>query len=118
MSSILTATKNTLEELARSAEIPMEGAYYGACRDKNLKEWNYFVFNRKKTDKASNRVDYQTFYQVHVVHEDYIPEGYIHKVQKQKATADPVEYNYTFKNNTDMVVEIATITLFHPEKRC
>ena len=127
MSSILTATKNTLEELARSAEIPMEGAYTGACRDKTLKEWNYFVFNRKKTDKASNRVDYQTFYQVHVVHEDYIPEGYIQKVietleaqkgAKLKATADPVEYNYTFKNNTDMVVEIATITLFHPEKRC
>lgn len=69
MSSILTATKNTLEELARSTEVPMAGAYYGACREKNLKEWNYFVFNRKKTDKASNRVDYQTFYQVHVVHE-------------------------------------------------
>lgn len=125
MSSILTATKNTLEELARSTEVPMAGAYYGACREKNLKEWNYFVFNRKKTDKASNRVDYQTFYQVHVVHEDYIPEGYIQKVietleaqkdAKLKATADPVEYNYTFKNNTDMVVEIATITLFHPEK--
>ena len=85
------------------------------------------MFNRKKMDKASNRVDYQTFYQVHVVHEDYIPEGYIQKVietleaqkdAKLKATADPVEYNYTFKNNTDMVVEIATITLFHPEKRC
>ena len=40
------------------------------------------------------------------------------KDAKLKATADPVEYNYTFKNNTDMVVEIATITLFHPEKRC
>ena len=127
MSSVLKTTKNTLKELAKSTEVPMAGAYYGACRGKNLKEWNYFVFNRKKTDKASNRVDYQTFYQVHVVHEDYIPEGYIQKViealeaqkgAKLKATEDPVEYNYTFKNNTDAVAEIATITLFHPEKRC
>ena len=127
MSSILTATKNTLEELARSAEVPMAGAYYGACREKNLEAWNYFVFNRKTTEKSSNRLDYQTFYQVHVVHEDYIPEGYIQKVvealeeqkeAKMKATAEPIEYNYTFKNNTDMVVEIATITMFHPEKRC
>ena len=38
MSSILTATKNTLEELARSTEVPMAGAYYGACREKNLKD--------------------------------------------------------------------------------
>lgn len=127
MSSILTATKNTLQELAKDAEVPMAGAYYGACREKSLEAWNYFVFNRKKTDKSSNRMDYQTTYQVHVVHEDYIPEGYIEKVietleaqkgAKLKATADPIEYNYTFKNNTDMVVEIATITLFHPEKRC
>lgn len=42
----------------------------------------------------------------------------VQKGAKLKATADPIEYNYTFKNNTDMVVEIATITLFHPEKRC
>lgn len=127
MSSILTVTQGTLQELAKSSDVPMAGAYYGACREKNLDAWNYFVFNRKNTGKSTNRMDYQTTYQVHVVHEDYIPEGYIENViqvleaqkgAKLKATSDPIEYNYTFKGNTDMVVEIATITLFHPEKRC
>ena len=127
MSSILTETQNTLRELAKDEAVPMAGAYYGACRDKKLEEWNYFVFNRVKTQKSSNKMDYQTFYQVHIVHEDFIPEGYVQKViealeaqknAKLKATSEPVTYDYTFKGKTDMVVEIATITLFHPEKRC
>jgi hypothetical protein len=126
--SVLNETKKTLETLAKSPDVPMCGAYYGACNEPDLKEWNYFVFNRKVTEKSSNKKDYQTFYQVHVVHEDYIPEGYIEQViqvlekqgdgAKLKSTNDPIEYRYTFKGKTNMVVEIATITLFHPEKRC
>ena len=108
----------------------MEGVWYGACREKQLDKWNYFVFNRWKTTKNNqSRADFQTFYQVHVVHEDYIPEGYVETVikaleaqddpgTKLKATADDITYSYTFKGNTNMVVEIANITFFHPEKRC
>ena len=74
-------------------------------------------------------MDYQTFYQVHIIHEDFIPEGYVEKViealcqkdesgTKLRPTNDDVTYDYTFKGNTGMVVEIAHITLYHPEKRC
>lgn len=126
--SILDATKETLNELCSEPDVPMEGAWYGACAERDLDNWNYFVFNRKKTTKASNRLDFQTFYQVHIIHEDYIPEGYVEKViealekqgngAKLKATSDDIEYRYTFKGKTNMVIEIATITLYHPEKRC
>ena len=125
--SILNETEKTLKRLAKSPDVPMQGAWYGACRKKGLDEWNYFVFNRKKTTKSSNRLDFQTFYEVHIVHEDYIPEGYIETVvralesqsdgAKLKCTSDDIVYDYIFKGNTEMVVEIATITLFHPEKR-
>ena len=37
---------------------------------------------------------------------------------KLRPTNDDVTYDYTFKGNTGMVVEIAHITLYHPEKRC
>lgn len=129
--SVLDRIESTLTALAGADEVPMEGVWYGACREKELKYWNYFVFNRSRTTKNNqgSKVDLQTFYQVHVVHEDYIPEGYIETVisalqdqampgTKLKITNDDIQYNYTFKGNTNMVVEIATITLYHPEKRC
>ncbi len=129
MSSVLNRIRDTLNGL-KDGDVKMEGVWYGACREKQLDNWNYFVFNRWKTTKNNqSRADFQTFYQVHVVHEDYIPEGYIETVikaleeqagpgTKLKATADDIPYNYIFKGNTNMVVEIATITVFHPEKRC
>lgn len=127
---ILKATRESLEELAADKDIPMQGVWYGACRAKSLAEWNYFVFRRGNTTKSSNKVDMQTTYKVSIIHEDYIPEGYVQNViakleaqsqscagAKLKATSDPIDYNYTFKGNTDVVVEIATITFVHPEKR-
>lgn len=129
--SVLDRIRTTLTALSADTEVPMAGVWYGACREKELKNWNYFVFNRQKTSKNNqgSKVDLQTFYQVHVVHEDYIPEGYVETViqalqeqadsgTKLKLTNDDIQYNYTFKGNTNMVVEIATITLYHPEKRC
>lgn len=129
--SVLDRIRKTLTTLAEDTEVPMAGVWYGACREKELKYWNYFVFNRQRTTKNNqgSKVDLQTFYQVHVVHEDYIPEGYIETVinallekdesgTKLKMTNEDIQYDYTFKGNTNMVVEIATITLYHPEKRC
>ena len=129
--SVLDRIRSTLNTLAGDKDIPMSGVWYGACREKELKYWNYFVFNRLRTTKNNqgSKVDLQTFYQVHVVHEDYIPEGYIETVinallekdesgTKLKMTNEDIQYDYTFKGNTNMVVEIATITLYHPEKRC
>lgn len=126
--TLLDATKESLINLAADPEVPMVGVWYGACQAEKLDHWNYFVFNRDKTTKSSNRMDVQTYLQVHIVHEDYIPEGYVEKVietleaqkapHKLKLTSNDIEYNYTFKSNTNMVVEMATITFYHPEKRC
>lgn len=130
--SVLNRISDILTELSHDAEIPMEGVWYGECRAKSLDRWNYFVFNRLKTAKksATTQNDYQTFYQVHIIHEDYIPEGYVERVIealtakdtetgiKIRPTNDDVTYDYTFKGSTNMVVEIATITVFRPEKRC
>ena len=130
--SVLDRIRKTLETLCQDTEVPMQGVWYGACREKSLKTWDYFVFNRLKTAKksATTQNDYQTFYQVHIIHENYIPEGFVERVIealtakdtetgiKIRPTNDDVVYNYTFKGSTDMVVEIATITVFRPEKRC
>ena len=130
MSSVLNRVRRTLEGMCADKDIPMCGVWYGACREKQLDFWNYFVFRRLKTTKNNtSRMDYQTFYQVHIIHEDYIPEGYVERVieelckkdaesgVKLRPTNDDVVYDYTFKGSTGMVVEVATITLYHPETR-
>lgn len=130
--SVLNRISDILTELSHDAEIPMEGVWYGACREKSLDRWNYFVFNRLKTAKksATTQNDYQTFYQIHIIHEDYIPEGYVERVIealtakdeetgiKIRPTNDDVTYDYIFKGTTTMVVEMAHITVYRPEKRC
>lgn len=129
MSSVLNRIRRTLTDLS-AGDVKMEGVWYGACSEKQLEYWNYFVFNRWKTSRRNaSKIDFQTSYQVHVIHEDYIPEGFVEKVvealeapdesgTKLRATGDDITYNYIFKSNTNMVVEIATITLYHPKKRC
>lgn len=130
--SVLDRIRSTLETLCQDTEVPMQGAWYGSCRADSLDRWNYFVFNRLKTAKksATTQNDYQTFYQVHIIHEDYIPEGYVERVIealtakdeetgiKIRPTNDDVTYDYIFKGTTTMVVEMAHITVFRPEKRC
>lgn len=127
--TILDRIRTTLEMLAQDPDEPMTGGvHYGACRSSYLDRWDYFVFNRAKTVKASNRCDLNTRYQVHIIHEDFIPEGYVQRVidaleaqsepgTKLKSTDTDITYDYVFKQNTDMVCEVATIEFVHPEKR-
>lgn len=130
MSSVIKRIRKTLEKMCADGTNPMRGVWYGACNEKSLPEWNYFVFKRRITTKSkgTNRVDLQTYYDVHIIHEDAIPEGYVKKVidalqaqdesgTKLKLTDDDITYDYTFKGSTNMVVEIATMTFVHPEKR-
>ena len=129
MSSVLKRIRRTLDGLL-GGDAGMAGTYYGACNERELDHWNYFVFNRRVTTKRNaSRQDYQTFFEVHIVHEDYIPEGYVEAVvaaleaedesgTKLRATDDDIRYDYIFKGNTDVVVEMATITVSHPSKRC
>lgn len=125
--STLNRIRDILKELM-DGEVKMEGVYYGACQEDNMEKWNYFVFNRKTTSRSGpSGVHWQTYYEVHIIHEDYIPEGYVEQVVAKlqetdgsgirlKVTGDNIPYDYTFKGSTNLVVEIATITLTRPEK--
>lgn len=128
--TVLERIRATLEGLLADEQVPMKAVGYGGTTVKEYECWNYFVFNRiKRTKNNKSRMDRQTFYEVHIVHEDFIPEGYIDRViealeaesdpgTKLRQTDDDVVFNYTRKGKTDLVVEIATVTFYHPEKRC
>lgn len=125
--SVLNTIEDALSALMEEyPELQMEKAYYGQCSETKLKFWNYFVYGRKQSVEASNKRDLQHEFVVNIIHEDYIPEGLVEKViealQNQdnetiRRTTDPITYTYLLKGNTNMVVEIATITFYRPHKR-
>ena len=114
--TLLDTIKTTLETLAADTEYPMSGGvYYGVCTATTLAEWNYFVFGRRRVT-PSNHKSYTDHFEVHIVHEDYIAEGYVLDVVKTIKTAIPgcslddnIEYEYTTKSDTNVIVEVATL---------
>lgn len=127
---MLNELKEILKSLDETTGVVNAGVYYGMCNRKDLDEWNYIVFNRKDTGKSGKTaaVGFSEYFEVHIVHEDYIPEGYVYdvirEVQKKsgqagcklRLTDDRIAYTYTQKPNTDIVMEIATITFVHAMK--
>ena len=110
VNGILGQIQDTLETF----ELPV---WYGRTFSKEKDKWNYFVFNRKELDRSGkSRIDFNYYYQVHIIMEDYIPEGFEQEVIKKitentglKLVDQPMQFNYTAKNNTDMVVEMLTL---------
>lgn len=86
--------------------------------------WNYIVFGRARMSRSdSSRIDFNRYYTVVIVHEDYIPEGTEIEVKKTleeirglKLAQDDIQYDYTVKKNSDTVVEMAVLTFFEPIK--
>lgn len=97
--------------------------YYGRSFAKQNDTWNYFVFNRQSIDRSgTSRVDLNYQYQVHIIMENYIDEDFeinvikaIQENTKLKLTGT-AQYNYVTKNNTDIVVEMLTLTFTKTHK--
>jgi hypothetical protein len=105
---------NEIKSLLEEFEIPV---YYGRSTHKSQDDWNYIVFNKSKVRKSgSSKIDLNYYYQVHIIQEDYIQEGFELEVIKKilnntnlRLSDSELVYNYTMKNNTNMVVEMLTI---------
>lgn len=115
---LLNEIKQRLDEIASNKNVPMEAVSYGLLPQGTVKKWNYFVFNRTLIKKAgTTKGDFNEYYAVNIIHEDFIPDGYVYDVIKKMleikglklSVNDSITFNYTKKGNTDVVVEIATI---------
>ena len=99
--------------------------YYGRSFAKTNDDWNYFVFNRYYIEKSGKSYcDFNYHYQVHIIMENYVEEGFEQQVIKAiqelglKLVASNMQFNYVTKNSTDMVVEMLTIEFTKPVKGC
>ena len=109
-----------LEQCLSEFDLPV---YYGRTFAKENDEWNYFVFNRQSINKSgTSRVDVNYIYQVHIIMENYIDEDFeinvVKKVQEMtglKLTGQG-QFNYVVKTNTDIAVEMLTLTFTKTHK--
>lgn len=97
--------------------------YYGKSFAKQNDSWNYIVFNRQYIAKSgTNNCDLNYQYQVHIIMENYIDEDF--EIQVIKAMQEETrlkltgtaQFNYVTKTNTDIVVEMLTLTFTKTHK--
>lgn len=114
---ILNDIKEKLEEID-------ENVFYGAV-DNKMKEtlWNYTVFNRVKLKLNQNKTGYTAEYAVHIVREDFIPEGLeeevieaLKSIKGVRVNSEGGSYDYVTKSSTDTVVEMFSINFYIPRK--
>lgn len=134
MNSILDRIRKTMDKLVEESKGEYLASFYGLPTDTNpknnevLKKWNYFIFRRKSSARSDKGSPIQTKYLIHIIHEDFIPEGYVDKVinsleskddngTKLKLCSDDITYEYIKKGNSDIIIEVATIVVTHPERR-
>ena len=85
--------------------------------------WDYIVFNRVKLKNHANKTSYSDHFEVHIVREEFIPEGIdIEVITKLtalpgvKLADDDGTYDYMMKPNTDTVIEMLTLTFTRGRK--
>lgn len=114
---ILETIKNKLLEVDPNV-------FYGMV-DKSMREsvWDYIVFNRKPTKPGANRTGYSYYFSVNIVRENFIPEGLdltviskMLEIDGMRLAGTDMEYNYTEKPNTNVVVEMLSIDFVRPVK--
>lgn len=114
---ILDDIKNQLEKVDTKV-------YYGMVDDEVRETvWDYTVFNRTKLRSTGNKTGYADGYDVHIVRENFIPEGVdLDVIEKMQAIRgfrladEDGEYNYIMKPNTNIVVEMLTLHFVRARK--
>lgn len=115
-------------ELAMIDPLVFYGLVPNSYVDENGKKqtidiWDYTVFNRVKLKNSANKTSYVDAFEVHIVREEYIPEGIdVDVIEKLTALpgvklgAEDGVYDYTMKPGTNTVVEMLTLTFTRSRK--
>jgi hypothetical protein len=98
--------------------------FYGAVDD-SVKDtlWNYTVFNRATLKVSENRTSYSDYYDVHIIRENFIPEGTdieiiakMLEISGMRLASAECQYDYMVKPKTNTVVEMLTIRFVRARK--
>lgn len=100
--------------------------FYG-CVDEDSKDikncWDYTVFNRTKLRIAPDKNSFIDLIEVHIVREEYVPDGTdteviakMRSIPGVKLASEDGTYTYTRKPGTGTVVEMLTLTFTRARK--
>lgn len=100
--------------------------FYG-CVDEDSESikhsWDYTVFNRVRLRAAPEKNSYVDVIEVHIVREEYVPDGadteviaLMRSIPGVKLSSEDGTYNYTRKPGTGTVVEMLTLTFTRARK--
>ena len=113
-----------LDEIKTKLEEIDPNTFYGMA-DKSMKDklWNYIVFERSSLKPNSNKTSFTTTYSVHIIREDFIPDGLEEEVINKMLEIDGMRlagndgtYDYTAKPNTNVVIEMFSVDFIKPKK--
>lgn len=115
---ILDDIKNKLQEVDSNV-------FYAAV-DLSVKDtvWDYIVFERTNLKVSTNKTGYTEGYTVRIIREEFIPEGTeISVIEKMleipgmRLASDGGTYEYVQKPNTNIVIEMFSVSFARPIKR-
>ena len=114
-----------LDDITKKLEQIDPIVFYGAV-DSTVKDtmWNYIVFNRTVMKPSANKSGFTDGYSVHIVRENFIPEGLAEEVIEKmleiagmRESGSDMQYQYIVKPNTDTVIEMLSIDFVKPRKK-
>ncbi len=114
-----------LDDIKNQLETIDPRVFYGMVDSEEVKEtvWDYIVFNRTKFRTTGNKTGYADGYDVHIVRENFVPEGVdLEVIEKMEAihglrfASEDGDYNYIMKPNTNIVVEMLTLHFVRARK--
>ena len=110
---MLDEIKAILTDLCADEDVPMNCVYYGMCIEKKLEQWNFFTFRRLSAGLTNSQRSTVDRYEICIVHDDYIPEGYHLTVADTVLSALPgasrdsdFEFATALKTDSAALVEI------------
>lgn len=97
--------------------------YYGRVDDSQREmAWDYTVFERTKIGFSQNKSGRSYFFTVHIIRENFIPEGFevtvidkVCEIPGMRVSGEPA-FQYVPKPNTNVVVEMLSIDFVLPVK--
>ena len=98
--------------------------YYGMVDESQAETfWNYIVFNRVSINHSANKTAATDRFEVHVIRENYIPDGLEDEVVSKlmeipgvRLTSEDSTFDYVQKPNTNIVVEMITIPFLRAKR--
>ena len=113
-----------LNEIYEKLSTLNSNVWYGMSEEvTNLDTLDYIVFFRDYTTYYQEKKSFSDYYTIAIVKENYIEEDYflqviekMEEIKGMKVTNDNINYDYTKKPNTDVIIEIATINFVKARK--